>query len=156
MCGSWRWARRNGAKKINWLDKRKLLWGADEMRERERESCTAKKWRSRQIEIMKREWTARDLEWLVRRAGREEEYLFCLLIEIQDAWSQPCCDPTGSPFALSPCPPSFFLTPLHFLDLSQCFPFLCLPASQLLILCCLTSLHCTQILQDMAQVAFAY
>lgn len=34
---------------------------------------------------MMREWTAGDLEWLVRRAGREEEYLFCLLIEIQDA-----------------------------------------------------------------------
>lgn len=67
------------------MDGRKLLRGGEEMRERERESRTAKKWRSRQIEIMMGEWTAGDLEGLVRRAGREEEYLFCLLIEIQDA-----------------------------------------------------------------------
>lgn len=99
--------------------------------ERERESWTAKKWRSRQIEIVRREWPAGDLEWLVRRAEREEEYLFCLLIEIQDAWSQPCCSPTASPAPYLPALlPSFHLPPSVFpwslsvfsLPLPPCLP----------------------------------
>lgn len=49
-------------------DERKQPWGAEEMRGRR----TAKKWRSQQIEIMMREWVARDLELLVRRAEEEE------------------------------------------------------------------------------------
>lgn len=58
------------------------------------------------------------------KSGGEEGYLFCLLIEIQDAWSQPCCSPTGFLFfPPSPsAPPSLCLPPSlrSLLDLRLC------------------------------------
>lgn len=91
--------------------------------ERRWERPAAKEWKSQQIGIMMREWTARDLEWLVKRAAKEEKRwrIFVLFTY----WDPGCMITTllQSPQAFlcpSPsfCPPR---SPCFFLYLCVCF-----------------------------------
>lgn len=89
----------------------------------ERERQTAKKWRSQQIKIMMREWTARDLEWLVRRAGGRRGICSVYLLRSRMHDHNPAAVPRAFSSPPEPLrPPSLCLPPClrSLLDLRLC------------------------------------